>query len=161
VTPAASTQAIPAGNAARITLVSCSNGRHHGLDAKDVKGLARKHPRPGAAENHRILRPPVHGYGLAAQIENLHLHDLRHSSRAETTNRYAHLAISVARDVVGRVGEIVSNASKVTRLRRVEYLTVRQKVALIHAFRRSQESRLTAISAPGGGHQATRPAPAE
>jgi hypothetical protein len=29
---------VPAGNAPRITLVSCSNGRHHGLDAKDVEG---------------------------------------------------------------------------------------------------------------------------
>ena len=33
-----SPQVIPAGNAPRITLVSCSNGRHHGLDAKDVEG---------------------------------------------------------------------------------------------------------------------------
>ena len=31
-------QVIPAGNA---TLVSCSNGRHHGLDAKDVEGPAQ------------------------------------------------------------------------------------------------------------------------
>ncbi len=38
MTPGASTQVIPAGNAARIRLVSCSNGRHHGLDAKDVEG---------------------------------------------------------------------------------------------------------------------------
>ena len=38
MTPGASAQVIPAGNAARITIVSCSNGRHHGLDAKDVEG---------------------------------------------------------------------------------------------------------------------------
>ena len=37
VTPGASTQVIPAGNAPCITLVSCSNGRHHGLDAEDVE----------------------------------------------------------------------------------------------------------------------------
>ncbi len=34
-------QVIPAGNAPCITLVSCSNGRHHGLDAKDVEGPAQ------------------------------------------------------------------------------------------------------------------------
>src|SRR6202023_3803905 len=38
VTPGASTQVIPAGNAPPITFVSCSNGRHHGVDAEDVDG---------------------------------------------------------------------------------------------------------------------------
>ena len=34
-------QVIPAGNAPCITLVSSSNGRNHGLDAKDVEGPAQ------------------------------------------------------------------------------------------------------------------------
>jgi hypothetical protein len=38
VTPGASTQVIPAGNAPPITFVSCSNGCHHGIDAEDVDG---------------------------------------------------------------------------------------------------------------------------
>jgi hypothetical protein len=38
VTPGASTQVIPAGNAPRITFVSCSDGRYHGVDAEDVDG---------------------------------------------------------------------------------------------------------------------------
>ena len=50
MTPGASAQVVPAGDAPRFTLVSYSNSRHHGFDAKDVEGPAEIVGERGEAE---------------------------------------------------------------------------------------------------------------